>query len=57
MQSALSWMLGLRKKGPRIFCRQKTSTNIIVQGKEHDAYYYTLLGGEPFLHKGNLGYF
>lgn len=42
----------VEKEGTAHFLAPEDIDNIIVQGKEHNAYYYTLLGGEPYLHKG-----
>ncbi len=42
----------VEKEGTAHFLSPEDIDNIIVQGKEHNAYYYTLLGGEPYLHKG-----
>ena len=42
----------VEKEGTAHFLSSEDIDNIIVQGKEHNAYYYTLLGGEPYLHKG-----
>lgn len=42
----------VEKEGTAHFLSSEDIDNIIVQGKERDAYYYTLLGGEPYLHKG-----
>lgn len=41
----------VEKEGTAHYLSQADIDNIIVQGKKHNAYYYTLLGGEPFMHK------
>lgn len=42
----------VEKEGTAHYLSSEDIDNIIVRGKEHNAFYYTLLGGEPFMHKG-----
>jgi MoaA/NifB/PqqE/SkfB family radical SAM enzyme len=42
----------VEKEGTAHYLSSEDIDNIIVRGKQHNAYYYTLLGGEPFMHKG-----
>jgi MoaA/NifB/PqqE/SkfB family radical SAM enzyme len=42
----------VEKEGTAHFMTPENLDGIIVTGKQHNAFYYTLLGGEPFMHKG-----
>jgi len=42
----------VEKEGQGNFMTAEDLDRIIVGGKKQNAHYYTLLGGEPFLHKG-----
>ena len=42
----------VEKEGTAHFMSTDDLNGIIESGKKHNAYYYTLLGGEPYLHKG-----
>jgi MoaA/NifB/PqqE/SkfB family radical SAM enzyme len=42
----------VEKEGTAFYMGTEQLDNIIVTGKKHKAFYYTLLGGEPFMHKG-----
>jgi MoaA/NifB/PqqE/SkfB family radical SAM enzyme len=42
----------VEKEGTAHFMTADDIDSIVENGKKHNAYYYTLLGGEPFLHKG-----
>jgi MoaA/NifB/PqqE/SkfB family radical SAM enzyme len=47
----------VEKEGKAHFLQPKDLDRIIESGKRASAYYYTLLGGEPFLYKGLLDIF
>ncbi|MCS7168775.1 MAG: radical SAM protein [Gemmatales bacterium] len=47
----------VEKEGKAHFLRPEDIDRIIESGKRAHAYYYTLLGGEPFLYKGLLDIF
>jgi MoaA/NifB/PqqE/SkfB family radical SAM enzyme len=42
----------VEKEGAGHYMGPEQLDNIIANGKKHSAHYYTLLGGEPFMHKG-----
>ena len=42
----------VEKEGTAHYLPIDDLSRMIENGKKHDAYYYTLLGGEPFMHKG-----
>ncbi|MEM7587543.1 MAG: radical SAM protein [Acidobacteriota bacterium] len=42
----------VEKEGTAYFIGEEDLDRIIETGKKHNAYYYTLLGGEPFMFKG-----
>lgn len=42
----------VEKEGTGHFLPVDDLSKMIETGKKHQAYYYTLLGGEPFMHKG-----
>ena len=42
----------VEKEGDAFHLPAEDLDNIIRSGKRRNAYYYTLLGGEPFMHKG-----
>jgi MoaA/NifB/PqqE/SkfB family radical SAM enzyme len=42
----------VEKEGTAYFMTPENIDGIIDTGKKHNAFYYTLLGGEPFMHKG-----
>ncbi|HYG75719.1 MAG TPA: radical SAM protein [Planctomycetota bacterium] len=42
----------VEKEGTAYYMTPADIDNIINTGKQHSAYYYTLLGGEPYMYKG-----
>src|ERR1043165_727124 len=42
----------VEKEGTAYYLADEDMDRLIVSGKKQSAYYYTLLGGEPFMHKG-----
>jgi MoaA/NifB/PqqE/SkfB family radical SAM enzyme len=42
----------VEKEGTAFYMGTEQLDNVITTGKQHKAYYYTLLGGEPYMHKG-----
>lgn len=42
----------VEKEGTAHYLTAEDLDRIIVTGKKHSAYYYTLLGGEPYMYKG-----
>jgi len=42
----------VEKEGTAFFMTPENIDGIIETGKKHNAFYYTLLGGEPLMHKG-----
>jgi len=42
----------VEKEGTAHYMTAEDLDGIITTGKKHNAYYYTLLGGEPFMYKG-----
>jgi MoaA/NifB/PqqE/SkfB family radical SAM enzyme len=42
----------VEKEGTAYYITAEDLDRIVKIGKQHKAYYYTLLGGEPFMHKG-----
>jgi MoaA/NifB/PqqE/SkfB family radical SAM enzyme len=42
----------VEKEGTAHYLTEEDLDRIITTGKQHNAYYYTLLGGEPFMYKG-----
>lgn len=47
----------VEKEGTAFYLTPEEIDRIIVSGKKRNAYYYTLLGGEPFMYKGLLEIF
>lgn len=47
----------VEKEGTAHYLTPEDIDRIIVEGKKQKAYYYTLLGGEPFMYKGLLEIF
>lgn len=42
----------VEKEGTAYYLPEEDMERLITTGKKYSAYYYTLLGGEPFMHKG-----
>jgi len=42
----------VEKEGTAYYMTPDDIDNVIISGKKHNAYYYTLLGGEPYMYKG-----